>query len=139
MRFPDWLPVYGDPHYRGDCLREDTEQINFFSLLTLHHPILARLAVHPKNGMKRSWGRIDIDRKTGALNKGASDILIPGDPTFVCELKRRDHTLKGVCWQSGQIDYLRAAKDAGCFVCVALGADAAIAAVDDWLKQKSRD
>lgn len=137
MRFPDWLPVYGDPHYRGDCLREDTEQINFFSLLTVRHPKLSRLALHPKNESKRSWGQVNYDKKTGAINTGASDIIIPGDPAFVCELKKRDHTKSR--WQDGQLEYLENAKEAGCFVCVALGADSAIAAVEDWLKQKSRD
>jgi hypothetical protein len=134
MKFNDWLQVYGDPHFRGDCLREDTEQINFFSLLTVRHPELAALALHPKNESKRSWGQVNYDNKTGAINTGASDIIIPGAPTFVCELKRRNHTKSS--WQPGQIDYLLAAKNAGCFVCVALGADAAIAAVDDWIKQK---
>lgn len=134
MKFPDWIPVYGDPLYRGDCLREDTEQINFFSLLTVRHPELASIALHPKNESKRSWGQVNYDNKTGAINTGASDIIIPGAPTFVCELKRRNHTKSS--WQPGQIDYLLAAKNAGCFVCVALGADAAIDAVDDWIKQK---
>ena len=137
MRSPDWLPVYGDPHYRGDCLREDTEQINFFSLLTVRYPKLAKLALHPKNESKRSWGQVNYDNKTGAINTGASDIIIPGAPTFVCELKKRDHTKSR--WQDGQLEYLENARESGCFVCVALGADAAIAAVEDWLKQKSRD
>jgi len=135
MRFPDWLQVYGPLDYRGDCLREDTEQMNFFSLLRVRHPELAALALHPKNESKRSWGQVNYDNKTGAINTGASDIIIPGAPVCVCELKRRNHTKSS--WQPGQIDYLLAAKNAGCFVCVALGADAAIAAVDDWNRQKN--
>lgn len=134
MKFPDWLNVYGDPHYRGDCLREDTEQINFFSRLRVIHPGLAKIALHPKNESKRSWGQVNYDNKTGSINSGASDIIIPGAPSFVCELKRQDHTKSN--WQNGQIEYLLAAKNAGCFVCVALGADAALAAIGDWIKQK---
>ena len=55
--------------------------------------------------------------------KGASDIIIPGGPAFVCELKRRDHTQSK--WQDGQQEYLDAAQRAGAFVCIALGYKAA--------------
>ena len=131
MRFPSWLKVYGDLSYRGDCLREDTEQINFFSWLSMHHKQLSALALHPKNESRRSWGQVNYDKKTGAINTGASDIVIPGAPSFVCEMKRQNHT--NSIWQPGQIYYLKAASDAGCFVCVALGADAAKIAVQDYL------
>ena len=58
---------------------------------------------------------------------GAPDIIIPGNPTFVCELKRLDHTK---CrFQYGQLEYLEAAHKAGAFVCVALGYQAALDAV----------
>jgi hypothetical protein len=132
MRFTDWLTVYGDLSYRGDCLREDTEQINFFSWLSVHHKQLAALALHPKNESRRSWGQVNYDKKTGAINTGASDIVIPGAPSFVCEMKRKNHTKSS--WQPGQIDYLKAASDAGCFVCVALGADEAKEAIGDYLE-----
>ena len=63
--------------------------------------------------------------------KGAADVIIPASPAFVCEIKRRDHTKSQ--WQDGQQEYLNAAQKAGAFVCVALGADAAWEAFDDWL------
>ena len=132
MRFPERLKVYGDLSYRGDCLREDTEQINFFSWLSMHHKQLSALALHPKNESRRSWGQVNYDKKTGAINAGASDIVIPGAPSFVCEIKRRNHMKSS--WQPGQLDYLKAASDAGCFVCVALGADAAKEAIGDYLE-----
>lgn len=135
MKFPDWLTVYGPLDYRGDCPREDTEQINFFSWLTVHKKELALLALHPKNESRRSWGMVNYDQKTGAINTGASDIVIPGAPAFVCELKRLNHTKS--TWQPGQIEYLEAAKNAGCFVCVALGSDAVKLAIDDWIRQKN--
>lgn len=62
---------------------------------------------------------------------GASDVVIPGAPAFVCELKRRDHTK--CTWQGGQQEYLRASQDAGAFACVALGWEAAWQAFGDWL------
>lgn len=61
---------------------------------------------------------------------GASDIIIPASLSFVCELKRRDHTQSS--WQPGQREYLTAAQDAGAFVCVALGWDAAWEAFNEW-------
>jgi len=72
----------------------------------------------------------------GGMNTGASDIIIPGCPALVIEMKRRDHTKSK--WQAGQIDYLEASKNAGAMVCVALGAEAAIQAVEEWHSQKNR-
>jgi len=63
-----------------------------------------------------------------------NDIIIPAAPAFVCELKRRDHTKSA--WQKGQIEYLENCQKNGCFVCVALGYEAALQAVEDWTKNK---
>ena len=67
---------------------------------------------------------------------GAVDIIIPGRPAFVCELKRRDHT-KSV-WQKGQLNYLRIAQELGSFACVALGADAAEEAFGKYLDGQAK-
>jgi len=65
---------------------------------------------------------------------GASDIIIPGCPAFVCELKRKDHTL---CrWQDSQLEFLEAAKNNGAFVCVSLGHEAAWEAFLEWIGTK---
>ena len=64
------------------------------------------------------------------MTPGASDIIIPGNPSFVCELKRRDHTKS--TWQPKQLEYLEAAKENGSFVCVALGWEAAWDALENW-------
>ena len=66
------------------------------------------------------------------MTPGASDIIIPASVSFVCELKRKDHTQSK--WQDGQIEYLEAANHAGAFVCVALGWEAAWQAFNDWLQ-----
>jgi hypothetical protein len=65
------------------------------------------------------------------MSTGATDIVIPGRPAFVCELKRRDHTQSKIADE--QLRYLRAAKDAGAYTCIALGCDAAWEAFQDWL------
>ena len=69
-------------------------------------------------------------QKSEGMTPGAADIVIPGSPAFVCELKRKDHTKSQ--WQDGQIEYLEASKKAGAFVCVALGCDAAWLAFQEW-------
>lgn len=78
----------------------------------------------------RHYKQVSREKAEG-MTKGASDIIIPGCPAFVCELKRRDRTQSS--WQDGQLEYLEAAKRAGAFACVALGADAATEAFEEWL------
>ena len=130
MKFGD-LPVYGDQSYRGDCKTEDGEHASFVAWLRFNHPEDAALLIHPHNEGKRTQAQISMAKKMG-LNPGASDIIIPGAPAFVCEIKRKDHTKSH--WQPGQIDYLEAAINAGCFVAVALGNDGAKAAFAEWKK-----
>lgn len=126
------IPVYGDVTFRGDCPKEDQEQISAFNWLRLEYPeTLGRLALHPRNEQQLRGGqhRGMIKQKAEGLTKGASDIVIPWCPAIVCELKRQDHTKSR--FEDGQLDYLIAAKDAGCFVCVALGAKAFVSALKD--------
>lgn len=92
---------------------------------------LGRLVVHIKNEGKRTNRQAQQDAAEG-MTPGASDILIPVSPAIVIEFKRRDHTLSA--WQKGQIDYLKAAHEAGSFVFVALGADAAMEGIEEWLR-----
>lgn len=129
MKFPDWLPVFGDQAYRGPCPREALEQITFFAELERRAPDLAAVALHPRNEGKRTPQQTARQKAEG-LNVGASDIVIPGRRTFVCELKRRDHTKS--TWQPGQLEYLQAADELGAWVCVALGWEEAWRAVLEW-------
>jgi len=134
MKFPESLVVYGDQSYRGDCPSEASEQIAFFSELKRKYPLLHAIAIHPKNEGKRAKGQFQqlaADKAMG-LNPGAADIVIPGSPAFVCELKRKDHTKSK--FQPGQIPYLENCQAAGAFVCVALGFEAAMKAVDRYVK-----
>jgi len=121
--------VYGDQKWRGKCASESVEQITFFNRIR-KVPIYGVLALHPRNEGKRHFKQVAREKAEG-MTKGASDIIIPGNPSFVCELKRRDRTQSS--WQDGQKEYLEAAKKAGAFVCVALGADAATEAFSEWL------
>lgn len=133
MIIPPWLPSYGSPDWRGNCPSETVEQVTFFGALARTAPRLAAVAIHPRLEGKRTHWQAAQQRAEGALNKGAPDIIIPGAPTFVCELKRRDRTQS--TWQTGQLEYLQACQEAGCFVCVALGYEAALAAVGEWRRR----
>lgn len=131
MKIPDWLTCYGDMAYRGECASETMEQVTFFGRLRRVYPdTLGKIAVHPRNEGKRTFNQTNRQKAEG-MTTGASDIIIPGEPSFVCELKRRDHTKS--TWQDGQIAYLEASKANGSFVCVALGADAAWEALQEWI------
>lgn len=136
MKFPDFLRVYGDTSFRGNCPPESAEQITFFSQLRKRYPdTWGKLALHPKNEEKRSgkqFQQLARDKAMG-LSPGASDIVIPMG--FCCEMKRADHTKSK--WQKGQQDYLKAVHDAGGFACVALGWEAAMEAFEEWLEQRN--
>lgn len=133
MKFPDWLTVYGDKDFRGKCPTETAEQITFFAELRRQFPIQGAVALHIRNEGIRTWQQA-IRHCSEGMTPGAADIIIPGATTFVCELKRLDHTKSN--WQTGQIPYLKGCQDAGCFVAVALGWEAAIAAFQDYLLKK---
>jgi hypothetical protein len=128
------VPVYGNQEWRGKCPSESVEQITFFNRIR-KIPIYGLIAVHPRNEGVRHYKQVSKEKAEG-MTKGASDIIIPGNPSFVCELKRRDRTQSS--WQDGQKEYLEAAKRAGAFACVALGADAAMEALEEWLSRQAR-
>ncbi|MGB1291775.1 MAG: hypothetical protein ACPG5Z_06555 [Pseudoalteromonas sp.] len=132
MKFNPLIPVYGDTNYRGKSPFEDTEHINFVSWVRFNYPEYGAVLIHPKNEGKKSFSQVAKDKKMG-LKKGASDIIIPASPSFVCEIKRVNH-VKDSHWEKGQQEYLLAAKSAGSFVCVALGAEGAKLAFLDWHK-----
>ena len=130
---PAGVRVFGDTAFRGKCVSEGIEQISFFSKLRAEYPAtFGMLAIHPRNEQLLRGGqfRAVARHKAEGMTPGASDIVIPGRVSFVCELKRRDYTKSK--WQDGQIEYLTAAADAGAFACVALGAAAAWEAFDVW-------
>ena len=133
MKFNPLIPVYGDPKFRGKCPKEDVEQVSFFNRLRKEYPTSwGILALHPRNEGLKEKGQFStvIKHKAEGMTAGASDIIIPGCPSFVCEMKRRDHTLSA--WQDKQEDYLLAAQEAGAFTCVALGAVGAWEAFKAW-------
>ena len=133
------FPVYGDASFRGKCPTEAQEMVTFFNRLRQRHPATwGILGLHPRNEGLKQRGQFSIVQKHAAegMTKGASDIIIPGCPALVCEIKRRDHMQSA--WQDGQVEYLTAAQQAGAFACVALGCDAAWEAFEEWLTRQAR-
>ena len=127
--------VYGDPDFRGKCPVESLEQITFFRRVRDAYPdSWGLLALHPRNEGLKTGGQFGaVSRhKAEGMTVGAADIIIPAARSFVCEMKRRDRMQ--CAWQDGQVEYLTAAHNAGAFVCVALGCDAAWQAFQDWLE-----
>ena len=137
MKFPEWLPVFGDASYRGECPLEEAEQATFFSQLRKLHPdTYGRLAMHPKNEGKRrgaQFAQLARDKALG-MTKSAPDVVLPGSPTLLIEIKRQDHTQSK--WQDGQVEYLQTAQSLGCFVAVALGWKGAMEAFELWAKSQ---
>ncbi len=128
------FPVYGDQAFRGKCPTESVEQVTFFNRLRREYPdTWGAIAIHPRNEGQKRGGQFSAVQRFAAegMTSGAADIIIPGKPAFVCELKRQDRTQCG--WQDGQIEYLTAAQGAGAFACVALGANAAWEALREWI------
>lgn len=132
MKIPDFIKVYGDTSFRGQCPLEDTELIDFFTEVYYLYPKTYHLiAFHPKNEGKKKMAQVQKDKAKGQ-KKGVSDIIVPGNPTLIIELKRKDHTQS--YWEDGQIQFLEQAHKAGAYVCLALGLEAAIQAFNDWVK-----
>lgn len=128
---PTSVRLYGDTEWRGKCPHEGLEQITFFNRVRRGYPdTLGAIALHVRNEGKRYRDQIALHKAEG-MTTGAADIIIPGRVTFVCELKRQDHTKSQ--WQPGQMTYLEAAGSSGAFACVALGCNAAWEALHDWI------
>lgn len=134
LNLPPSIRIYGNTAFRGKCHQESVEQASFFNRLRAEYPdSYGLIALHPRNEgllVKGQFQAMTKHRVEG-MAKGAADIVVPGSPSFICEMKRCDHTKSA--WQDGQIEYLEAAAAAGAFACVALGAAAAWEAFQDWL------
>lgn len=132
MKLPEGIKIYGYTSFRGVCPSETLEIVTFFNSVRKEYPSsYGLLAYHPRNESKRTHYQAMRDKSEGMVT-GTSDIIIVGSPSFVCEVKRRDHTKSTITQE--QITYLLAAQEMGAFSCIALGCDAAEQAFKDWLK-----
>ncbi len=130
------ITIDGNLKYRDKkCPKETAEQRTFVNRVREKYPkTYGRIIVHPENEGKLINGQFSAINKSRAMGqtKGASDIIIPGIPAFVCEIKRQDSTLNKPTQE--QIEYLDAAQKCGAFVCIAYGCDAAWKAFLDYVE-----
>ena len=131
MKFPDWLEVYGDKGFRGECPKEDAELTTFFNQLRATMPETSSLVFHVSNEGKRTYRQAKFASMKGMV-PGMADIVCVGARAGLIEMKRLDHTKS--TWQKNQLQVLKDAKEAGAFVCVALGWESAMDAVKEWRK-----
>jgi len=131
MKLPENIHVFGDLAYRNKkCPPEAAEQVAFIQFIRLKYPnSYGKVITHIRNEGKTTVQQ-RMRHKNDGMIKGASDIIIPASITFVCELKRRDHTLSKISEE--QIAYLESAQKLGAFACVGLGYDGAIEAFSKW-------
>lgn len=133
MKIPTNIPIYGDPSFRGKCPREYVEQASAVNRIRQLYPdTFGALVFHPRNEQQLRGGQHSamIKHKAEGLTAGVPDLIVPGAPSCIIEIKRCDQTQSKISQE--QIDYLAAAQEAGAFVAVALGAVAAIEAFDIW-------
>lgn len=130
---PPIIRLYGDTTFRGKCPTENIEQVSIVNHIRKSYPDTWGLLVfHPRNEGLKERGQFSAVMKHNAegMTKGAPDIIIPGAPSFVCEIKRQNHILSKL--EDEQVRYLKVAAELGAFACVALGAVAAWEAFETW-------
>lgn len=125
------MRIYGTPT-KDPCPSEKVEMASFFNRLRREHPQLGAIALHIRNEGKRTAMQHSAMVGEGGFVKGASDVVIPGNPAFVMEMKSRAKTAKV---SKEQVAYLESCAAQGAFTCVALGAVAAWDALEEWLRK----
>jgi hypothetical protein len=133
MKLPSHIPLYGNSAFRGKCPKEAVEQASAINRIRQLYPdTFGALVFHPRNEQQLTGGQHSamIRHKAEGLTAGVPDLIVPGAPSCVIEIKRCDHTLSKI--SDEQIDYLTKAQEMGAFVAIALGAVAAIEAFDVW-------
>lgn len=123
--------IYGKQE-AGKHPSEAAEMATFFNQLRKHYPQYAAIALHIRNENDGDYSKTDKSKLQGGFIKGASDIVICGNPTFVCEMKAIN---KGSRLSKEQIDFLNSSADNGAFACVTYGWQATMQAFEDWRKE----
>lgn len=130
------IRVY-DSGYRGECRREEYEQIDCASWLEFNHPDRWPLIFHSPNETKATAHYMQKRQKMG-VKPGVPDIIDAGGVVGLFELKRLDRTQSKVSKE--QKEFLQAGADAGHFVAVCYGFEQFKRAYADYLevvRQKS--
>lgn len=105
---------------------ESAEMATFFNKLPPH---IKSVAIHVRNEGIRDARLISKMRLEGGFVKGCPDIIVPGCPTLLIEMKSRSKTSK---ISDEQVKYLERASDLGAMSCICYGWEAAMQALKDW-------
>ena len=125
----DSIRIYGS-QIKGCKIPESAHMITFFNTLRREYPEYAKCCLHIRNEGKRTRQQIEREKAEGFVT-GAADIILVGNPSFVCEMKSQSPSAK---ISQEQIEFLLAAQSLGAFARIALGHKAAIEAFKDWQK-----
>ena len=133
MRYPDWLPKFGDLPKAASNPAEDYVLSSLISRIRNDYPSSYGLvSFHVKNESKRTTGQIRADKAKG-LTKGVSDLIVIGNPTLCMEIKKATSCR----FVTGQPEFLEQSQQQGAFVCLAIGYQGAKDAFEYWLKLQS--
>ena len=113
---------------------ERDEQVTFFNQLRKHKPHLGEIAIHIKNEGKRNINQVNEDKANGMVT-GAVDVVIPGEPTLLIELKKRSKRAKV---SDAQVNYMESAARQGAMCYVCYGWEMAMEAVEEWENARNR-
>ena len=130
MKIPPSIKIYGES-VKGCKVTEANHMTTFFNTLRLKHPEYAAIALHIRNEGKRTHSQISREKAQGGFVTGCADIIVPGNPSLVIEMKSRSKSAK---ISPEQIAYLLNAQELGSVCCITLGHEAAMDAFNDWLK-----
>ena len=129
MKIPAQIPIYGQK-IKGCKVPESSHMITFLNTLRREYPEYAKCCLHIRNEGKRTRQQIEKEKAQGFVT-GAADIILVGNPSFVCEMKSQSPSAK---ISKEQIEFLLSAQRLGAFSCVALGHVGAIEGFNEWLK-----
>lgn len=113
-----------DSGYRGDCPKEETEQMAYGTWMKWRFPDILWFHVPNETGTK-SGAQFVLKRQKMGVRKGVSDnVILTAGVNHKCaliELKRRDKTKSKIGKE--QMEILHQAHDLGHFAAIAYGAD----------------
>lgn len=111
---------------------ESAEMATFFNKLPSH---IKSVAIHVRNEGVRDYRLVSKMRMEGGFIKGCPDIIVPGCPTLLIEMKSR---AKASRLSKEQVSYMDSAKSLGAMCCVCYGYEAALQAIQVWEAQQCR-
>lgn len=119
----------------GEHPSEAAEMSTFFNQLRKLYPQYYAIALHIRNENDGDHNKVSKQKIQGGFVKGASDIVIPCNPPFVCEMKSISKKSR---ISNEQVAFLNAAVDVGAFACLTYGWKATMQAFEECIKENPR-